>query len=451
MLDTKKAELNYLNFLTDLVKLALKSGADSVDTIAVSSSSLNVSQRLGRKEDLERSESNNIGLRVFVGKKQAIVSSVISKNNDNQEIIERAISMAKVTPEDPFSSIVNKENLAKEWPDLNLLDEQEPSPDELYELASRAEDSALSNKEITNSEGAEASWSITTVALATSEGFKGAYSGSSFGISTSVIAGKDTEMERDYDYSISRHLSKIKSPEAIGQTAAKRTIQRLYPKKIKSTEIPIIFDWRVASSILGHFISAINGQSIARKTSFLKDKMGKQIFSKNVTIIDNPHIISGISSKPFDGEGSNCKLVELVTNGQLNSWILDTSSANQLNLVTTGHASRGISSPPSPSHSNLYMKPSKISVSELINSVDKCLFVTELIGMGVNSITGDYSRGASGLLISNGEVIHPVNEVTIAGNLNQIFSNIVPANDLKFRFGTNSPTLLVEGMTIAGT
>ncbi|MDC0073768.1 metallopeptidase TldD-related protein [Alphaproteobacteria bacterium] len=448
---TKEFETNSINYLSELVDLAKSSGADKADGIAIYSSSLSVSQRLGKREDLERAESENIGLRVFIGNKQAIVSSTKHAIKKPKELVDSAISMAKVTPEDPFASLAEIDTIATSWPKLKLLDKYEPSPEDLYSMSSEAENAALSIDKITNSEGAEASWSKSTVSLVTSEGFRGAYSGSSSALSVSVIAGEDTNMERDYDYSISRFFSKLTSPKDLGVSAANRTIKKLNPKKIKSTKMPIIYDWRVASSILNHFINAINGQSVARKTSFLKEKLNQQVFSKDINIFDNPHIISGLSSKPFDGEGSKNKLMQLVSKGTLNSWILDTSSAKQLNLKSTGHASRGIGSPPSPSPSNLYIDKGNHSVSELIDSVNECLLVTELIGMGVNSVTGDYSRGASGFLISKGEIIHPVNEITIAGNLNEMFKNITPANDLQFRFGSNSPTLLVNGMTIAGT
>ncbi len=436
--------------LTKLIQKATEKGADSADAISIVNESISVSQRLGKREDLERSESSGFGLRVFLGKKQSIVSSTEISDYGIDELVERAIDMAKVAPDDPYAGINEKNTNTKLPPKLSLLDTFEPKIESLYENARIAEESALSVKGITNSEGAESSWSKSSIALANTNGFFESYSGSSFSISAAVIAGKGSDMERDYDYSVARHKSKLEDPKTIGINAAERAVRRLNPVKIDSCELPVVFDWRVASSLLGHFSNAINGQSIAKKTSFLNDKINKQIFSKKINIIDDPHIADGLGSKPFDGEGTQTNKIKIVSNGILKSWILDLSSSRQLGLRTTGHASRGTSSIPFPSPTNLYLEPGENSLEEIIESLKKGIYITELIGMGVNGVTGDYSRGAAGFLIENGKITYPISEITIAGNLNSIFSKLTPANDLKFKNRTNSPSLLIDEMAVAG-
>ena len=439
--------LNFLNMVTDKAK---KRGADSADAISMSSQSISVSQRLGKKEDLERSESSGFGLRVFIGKKQSIVSSTDHSNSEIDELIQRAIEMAKVAPDDPYAGISDKNTSSRDLNTLNLLDSFEPTVENLYESVSTAEEAALSIKGITNSEGSVASWGKASVALVNTNGFFGSYSGSTFSISAAVIAGNGAEMERDYDYSVARHQSKLENAKSIGINAAERAIKRLNPVKINSSELPVVFDWRVSSSLLGHFAGAINGQSIAKKTSFLNEKMNKQVFKKGIKIIDDPLIIDGLGSKPFDGDGTPTNKIELVTNGKLNNWILDLSSSRQLELKTTGHASRGTSSVPFPSPTNLYLEPGDASLEEIIGDLKKGIYITELIGMGVNLVTGDYSMGASGMLIEKGEITHAVSEVTIASNLKEIFMNLSAANDLEFKYRTNAPTVLIESMTLAG-
>ncbi len=445
--EDEKVLINFLNMITDKAK---KKGADSADAISMSSQSISVSQRLGKKEDLERSESSGFGLRVFIGKKQAIVSSTDHSDNEIDELIQRAIDMAKVAPDDPYVGISDLNTSSKNLKKLNLLDSFEPTIDNLYENVSIAEEAALSMKGITNSEGSSASWSKASIALVNTNDFFGSYSGSTFSISTAVIAGNGAAMERDYDYSVSRHKKKLEDPKLIGINAAKRAIKRLNPVKIDSSELPVVFDWRVSSSLLGHFAGAINGQSIAKKTSFLNEMMNKQVFKKGVNIIDDPLISDGLASKPFDGEGIPTNKIDLVSNGKLNNWILDLASSRQLNLKTTAHASRGTSSVPFPSPTNLYLQPGDASLEEIIGDLRKGIYITELIGMGVNGVTGDYSRGAAGFLIENGELTYPISEITIAGNLLSMFANLTPANDLKFKNRTNSPSVLVNKMIVAG-
>ena len=440
-----------VGFLSNIINQALKSGADSADALSFQSIGIKASQRLGKQEDLERSESKSFGLRVFVGNHNAIASSSDLSEESVDRLVTRAIAMAKATPEDPYTQLAETNMIAKNWPELDLADEEKPSPKTLYEYANLAENSAMSVNGVTNSEGAEASWNQSKIALATSKGFEGAYTQSNFGLAASVIAGEGVNMQSDYDYAISRKLKTLTDPGKVGKEAGERAVKKLNPRKIKSAKIPVVFDWRTASSLLGHFVAAINGQSVARKSSFLTEKLGKKIFPSSVSIFDEPHRISGIASRPFDGEGVKCKDLKLVSEGELCSWILDTTTAKQLNMSNTGHASRSISSPPSPSPSNIYIGAGKHSVNEIIEDIKEGIFVTELIGMGVNIVTGDYSRGAAGFYIKDGKISFPVSEITIAGNLNSIFANITPANDLSFRYGVNSPTVLIEKLTVAGS
>ena len=265
-----------------------------------------------------------------------------------------------------------------------------------------------------------------------------------------AIAGSGTGMERDYDYSSVRHAADLESPEKIGRTAGERTVERLNPRKVITRKVPVVFDRRVAGSLVSHLASAVNGASVARKTSFLRDKMGQKLFADGIRIIDDPLRKRGLRSHPFDGEGVAGKKLALIDDGFLRSWILDCATARELGLTTTGHASRGVSSTPSPGASNLHLEAGKLSPEELIADITDGFYVTDLIGMGVNMVTGDYSRGASGFWIENGKRSYPVSEVTIAGHLLDMFRTIVPADDLEFRHGINAPTLRLEGLTVAG-
>ena len=425
-------------------------GSDQADAILAESVNLNLSQRLGKKEKLERAEAKELGLRAFVGKRQAIVSTNDLSKESLDLLAERVVEMAKVVPEDPFCGLPEASQFTNDLIDLDSLDSYEPSEADLSQWASQAEDSALGIAGISNSEGAETGWSRNNISLATSTGFMGETRQSRFGLSVSVIAGSGTAMERDYDYSTSVYASDLKSPIAIGKDAATRAMRRLNPKKIKSAQMPVIFEPRLANSLLSHFSSAINGGSVARGTTFLKDKMGKKIFADNITIMDDPRRKRGLRSRSFDGEGLAAYPLTLVENGVLQDWILDCRSARQLGLVSNGRASRGIGSGISPSSTNLYMTCGATSPETMIKSIKYGLYVTELIGFGVNQITGDYSRGAAGFLIEGGELTSAVSEITIAGNLLDMFARLIPANDLKFQYGTDSPTILIEDMMVAG-
>ncbi len=443
-------KLNPENLLQDLIRAAKSAGADAADALFVENVSASVSYRLGNLEDVERSESTDIGLRVFVGQKVAFVSSTDFSKDSLTALPGRAVKMAKLAPEDKFACLAPGELLARSFPELDLEDAEEPSADLLVERARAVEGAAMAVKGVTNSEGGGASFGRTAVALATSEGFFGRYAGTSHSIGVAVLAGEGTEMERDYDHASARRSADLENPEVVGRRAGERTIARLAPRKAKSQAVPVVFDPRESAGLLGHLASAISGASIARGVSFLKDRMGQEIFAPNITIIDDPHRVRGLRSKPFDGEGVANRKMAIVENGVLKTWLLDCASARQLGLTTTGHAARGTGGPPSPSSSNFYMQPGALSPDELMADIAEGFYITELMGMGVNGVTGDYSRGASGFWIEKGKIAYPVSEVTIAGNLKDIYRSLVPANDLVFRYGTNAPTCRIEGMTVAG-
>jgi PmbA protein len=412
--------------------------------------SVGVSYRLGKLEDVQRSESEDLGLRVFVGRKVAFVSSTDFTKSALAALPERAVAMAKLAPEDKFAGLAPKERLATDFPQLEIDDPQEPSTVLLVERARDAEAAALEVPGVTNSEGGGADYGRSMVTLATSEGFLGGYSATSRSVSASVIAGEGTEMERDYDYSQARFGADLESPVEVGKRAGERAVKRLKPRKVKTRTVPVFYDPRVAAGLLGHFASAISGAAIARGVSFLKDRMDQEVFSTSVNVIDDPHRKRGLRSKPFDGEGVANRLTVLIDQGRLTTWLLDSASARQLGLQSTGHAARGTGGPPSPSSTNLYMAPGDLSPKELMSDVREGLYVTELIGMGVNGVTGDYSRGAAGFWIENGAIAYPVSEITIAGNLKDMYRHLTPANDLVFRYGTDAPTVRIDGMTVAG-
>lgn len=443
-------QIDQTSLLDSLLTTARKAGADSADALIGRSISLSLGERLGNKEKLERAESQDLGLRVFVGRRQALVSTSDFTPSALKELAERAVAMARAVPEDPFCGLAEVGQLAKDWPKLDLCDTTDASEAQLTEMVRAAEDAARSVKGVTNSEGAEAGYGRSEVALATSHGFLGAYATSHFGLSVSVLAGTGTGMERDYDYSSTVYLADLDDPVKLGQAAGNRAVARLNPKKPKTATLPVIFDPRISNSIVGHLVGGINGAGIARGTSFLKDSLGKDVLPAGIDILDDPHRARGARSRPFDGEGLPTQGKKLVDNGVLTTWLLDCRSARQLGLVSNGHAVRGTSSPPSPSASNVHMAPGKVSRKDLIGAVREGFYVTELIGTGVNGVTGDYSRGAAGFWIENGEITYPVSELTIAGNLKDMLKALTPADDLVFKYGTNAPTLRIDGLTIAG-
>ena len=433
-----------------LVKAARTAGADAADAVALRTMSLGIEVRDGRVEESERAEGDDLGLRVLIGHRQAMVSTNDLADNGAAALAERAVAMARATPEDKFAGLADANLLARNFPDLDLIDPNLPTVGELEAHARAAEQAALAVKGISKSGGASASAGIGGMVLVTSHGFRGTYLGSNHGLSMTAIAGDGTGMERDYDYSSVRHAADLESPEIIGRNAGERAVARLNPRKVSTRKVPVVFDARSASSLVSHLASAVNGASVARKTSFLRDKMGTKLFADGIHIIDDPLRKRGLRSHPFDGEGVGCKKLALVEDGVLRSWLLDSATARELGLVTTGNANRAGSSVTSPGPSNLHLEPGRLSPDTLIADIADGFYVTDLIGIGANMVTGDYSRGASGFWIENGKRTYPVSEVTIAGHLLDMFRTLTPANDLKFRYGTNAPTLRVEGLTVAG-
>jgi PmbA protein len=438
------------DILSRLIHSAKAAGADTADALLVESVSASVSYRLGKLEDVERAESADLGLRVFVGQRVAFISSTDFSRDALDALPGRAVAMAKLAPEDRFAGLAPSDRLAKTIPALDLEDAGEPSAETLIERARSAEGTALAVPGVTNSEGGSASFSRSAIALATSAGFFGGYAGTSHGIGVAVLAGDGTDMQTDHDSASARHGGDLQAADKVGRSAGERAVARLNPRKVPSQAAPIVYAPRVSNGLLAHFASAISGSSIARGVSFLKDRMKENLFPSGIAIVDDPHRSRGLRSKPFDGEGVANARRELIRDGILQTWLLDCASARQLGLETTGHAARGTGGPPSPSSTNLYMEPGSVSPEALIADIKNGFYVTELMGMGVNGVTGDYSRGASGFWIENGKIAFPVAEVTIAGNLKDMFANLTPANDLEFRYGTNAPTLRVEGMTVAG-
>jgi PmbA protein len=433
-----------------LVAAARRAGADAADAIATRGISQSVEVRDGTVEESERAEGDDLGLRVFVGHKQAVVSSNDLSGEGADALAERAVAMARAAPADRFAGLAEPELLATVIPDLDMLDPKLPSVKDLEDKAQAAEAAGLAVEGVSKSGGASASAGVGGVVLVTSTGFAHSYLGSRYGISMQAIAGEGTGMERDYDYSSAIHAGDLEPPEAIGRAAGERAARRLNPRKVATCKVPVVFEPRVAGSLVGHLASAINGAAIARGTSFLKDKLGQQIFAPGINIIDDPLRKRGLASHPFDAEGVAGQRRALIDNGMLTTWILDCATARELGRKTTGHAQRGVSSTPSPGASNLHLEPGAITAKELIADIEDGFYVTDLIGMGVNIVTGDYSRGASGFWIEHGELTYAVSEVTIAGHLNEVFRSLTPANDLKFRYGTNAPTLRIEGLTVAG-
>ena len=443
---------NLLKLLSDLITDAKKAGAEAADAIVVDGTSVSVTWRLGKLEQLERSEGGDIGLRVLIGKRQAIVSSADRSKDALQELIARAVAMARTVPEDPYCGIAEPGQLAKSLPALDICDPDEISAETLIERAQACEAAARDVKGVTNSEGASAAWGKSQVAIAASNGFARAYESSGSSMSVSVIAGDSEKgMETDYDYTTAVYFADMKSPSEVGLNAGMRAVRKLGGRKVSSRKVPVIFDARVARGLVSHFLGAINGSSIARGTSFLKDTMGTEVFAPDLNILEDPHRSRGLRSKPCDGEGLANKPRALIDKGVLTTWILNLSAARQLNLAPTGHATRGTGSPPGSGTTNVWLEAGSVSPAALMSDIKDGLFVTDLVGQGVNGVTGDYSRGAVGFWIENGVLTYPVHEITIAGNLKDMFKRITPANDLELRYGIDAPTVRIDGLTLAGT
>jgi len=438
------------NLAERLVSAARRAGADQADALAVRAVSLSIEVRDGAVEESQRSEGDDLGLRVIVGHKQAVVSTNDLTSSGFDALAERAVAMARAAPEDRFAGLADSAQLAHELPALDLIDPDMPGVDVLEARAREAEAAGLAVAGVTKSGGASASAGIGGMVLVTSHGFRGATIASRHGIAMTAIAGDGTAMERDYDYSSTLHASDLENAQTIGRRAGERAVKRLNPRKVATRRVPVVFDSRISGSLVSHLASAANGASIARQTSFLREKLGEKIFASSIDIVDDPLRPRGLRSRPFDAEGVAGRRRMLVEDGVLKTWILDCATARELDLETTGHAQRGVSSTPSPSASNLHLVAGSKTPDQLIGEIEDGFYITDMIGMGVNLVTGDYSRGASGFWIENGERTYAVSEVTIAGHLSEIFAGLVPANDLVFRYGTNAPTLRVEGMTVAG-
>jgi PmbA protein len=449
-MDDTEEQNRLLNLAEELLAAARHAGADAADVIAVTGRALSVSCRLGKIEATDRADGEDLGLRVFVGRRQAVVSSNRRNPNEFAELAERAVAMARAAPEDPYCGLAERKLLATGWAEPDIRDPSEVTADDLAALALASEEAGRAVSGIANSDGASASWSLGGIVLATSEGFRGGYSGSGFSVSCALVAGQGTAMERDYEYETRTHLADLPAADEIGRKAAERTVRRLGARKPASCQAPVIYEPRVAASLVGHLLGAVSGAAIARGTSFLKDKRGERVFKQGIAIIDDPLRPRGLRSRPFDAEGVAAAPLDLVADGILQSWLLDSATARELGLTTTGHARRGVASPPAPGPTNCHLAAGTAAPDELVESVGQGLYVTELIGFGVNAVTGDYSRGAAGFWIDKGELAYPVSEVTIAGHLNDIFAGLTPADDLVFKRAVNAPTVLVERMTIAG-
>jgi PmbA protein len=433
-----------------LVELARKKGADAADAVYVGERSQGVSVRLGQLEDVHRSEGEEIGLRVFVGKRNATVASSDLSKDALETMVDRVLSMAAEAPEDQFAGLAPDELLYRGDPtDLDLDDKGDPNPAELRARALAAEDIARAVRGVTNSGGAGSSASASIFSIATSDGFSGATHATGYSNSVSVVAGEGSTMQRDYAWHSARHLSDLEAPEEIGARAAERAVSRLNPVSVKPGVMPVLFDPRVATTLLGHFVSAISGSAVARQSSFLLDALGTQVFANGIAVHDDPFRKRGLRSRAFDGEGLPVKPLDLVSDGVLTTWLADSAAARQLGIQPTGHAVRGVSGSPGAGPANLHFSAGNRSRDEMVAGIKHGILVTELIGQGVNGVTGDYSRGAAGFLIIDGEIGPAVAEITIASNLKQMFATLEPATDLRFRRGIDSPTILIPEMTVA--
>lgn len=439
------------NLLHEAVAAALKAGADAAEAVFAERHSLSVNVRMGALEEVEREESRDLGVRVFVGRRQAAVSGSDVSAEGRRKLIERAVAMARLAPEDPYAALAPIDRLAGgPFADFDLFDPAEPSPETLEDQAREAEAAARGIPGVTNSDGGSSAWSASQWRLATSEGFHGEHRASGFSLSASAVAGDGPAMERGGEGRTTRHGADLPTPASIGAEAGRRAVQRLGARKIDSTTAPVIFENRLAISFIGPLIGAISGPSVARGVSFLKDHLGKSLFARGVNLIDDPHRVRGLGSAPFDDEGVANRRMALVEDGVLTSWLLNTSSAKQLGLETTGHASRGLAGPPGVSTTNLTLEPGDRDLAGLMADAGEGLLLTSMFGPSLNANTGDWSVGCSGFWFEKGEVAYPVTEITVAGNLIDLWGRLVPGSDLEIRGAANAPSLLVDAVAIAG-
>ncbi len=439
--------------LSQLIDFARAAGATEADAVGIYGRSSSITVRSGELEDIENAEGFDVGLRVIVGRRQASVSSSDLSKDTLKRLAERAVAMAKLSPEDPYAGLAPESSLSprRDADGLDLFDPTEISPDALKARALAVEAAALSVPGVRQAEGASASYQWSAVRLRTSHGFDGGHRGSRHGISVSAVAERDGAMERDYDYHSLRWLDDIRSPENVGRKAGERAVARLGSQPMQSGAMPILFDARVSATLPGALIGAITGSSVARGVSFLKDNLGDALFSKAINITDEPLRVRGLASRPFDGEGVSVERFPIIKDGVLQSWLLNSATARQLGLATTGHAARGLSGGPGISPSNIVMDAGPLDKMALVKEAGNGLLVREMFGPSLNPTTGDYSVGVSGTAIHNGALAEPVSEVTIAGNLRDVFASMVAGSDLDWDRDIVSPSLLVEGLTLAGT
>ena len=423
------------------IDLAKKLGATDATAVVGHSISETVNFRNRKLDESDRSDSLGVGLETYIGKKKSGITSSNLNEDNIKTLIERCIETTKITPEDEFNSLPDQDLLAKKINDLNLYDDDHIENNEKIEYLKEVEEAALEKKEITNTETGFTE-SKSNFILASSDGFLNGYKSSSFSASCVAIAKDSNDnMERDYEFTSTCHLHDMLRPNQIGSLAAKKTIQKLNPQKIESEKISIIFDRRISKGILSAFASAITASSIARGTSFLKDKINKEIFSTSINIYDKPDIVKGLGSKYFDSEGVKAKELKLVDQGILKHYLVDTYYGKKMNLKSNGRSG---------GTSNLFFEKGSVTYKDLLKLNPRTLYITETIGHGSNLVTGDYSVGANGFMVENGVFKYPVSEITIAGNFKNIFKNITLADDLEFRYSTNAPTMLIEGMVVAG-
>ena len=441
---------NLTDTAAQLLDLAMKAGAEQASAAAAWNDGIEASARDGVVEEVGRSESLDLGIRVIIGEKQACVSASSGKPDVLHELAERAVAMARETPDDPYCGLPDAANLAKDFPDCDLFDPSETDADTLRDMALTADQAARDVDGIAKTDGSGASWSRRRAALVMSNGFSAERQGSFWSASCTAIAGEGLGMERDYAWTSARFREDLRDVAEIGREAGERTVRRLNPRKAKTCAVPVIYDRRLAASLLGSFLGSINGASVARGSSFLKDKLGQQVFAQGLSITDDPHRIRGQASRPFDGEGLPTRKLELIRDGALTTWILDTATGKQLGMDSTGSASFGIGSAPRPSSSNVTLAPGQRTRADMIAGLEEGFLITEMLGASINATTGDYSRGASGFWIENGEIAYPVTEATVAGNLIEIFANLEPAEDLPLDRSIASPSVLVTGLQISG-
>jgi PmbA protein len=437
---------------TALLDAARKAGAESADALAVSGTALSIEIRKGALEQAERSDGVEIGLRVLMGKRQACVSASDTTLATMQALAERAVAMAREAPEDPFAGLADPSQLAQGW-DLASLDLADPAPETsaatLEVSAREVEAAALASNGINQVEAA-ASYSRRQLHLAATNGFSGGYGRTSTSLSAVAFTGSGTEMQRDYAGEGRVYAADMPGAVEIGRLAAERTLQRVGSVKPKTGTYPVVYDERVAASLVGHLLSAINGSSIARGSSWARDLLGKPVLSAGISLIEDPHRPRISSSRPFDGEGLATKSREIVADGVLTGWVLDLATGRKLGMASTANASRGTSAPPSPSTTNLDLTQGKVTRDDLLKQMGTGLLVTSMIGSTINPTTGDYSRGASGFWVENGQLAYPVHECTIAGNLKDMLLRIIPANDARAHLSMRVPSILIDGMTLAG-